>query len=126
MVNWVREINPEPQLDIHPKDAKVRDIEDGEYVRVHNDRGEMIVKAKYNEAFQPGLVNTDQGWWSRDYVEGHHNDLTHNETSEVGQTMAFYDVRVEVEPAPDDIETDKYEAGNPRGAGAEAPRTGGD
>jgi len=61
MLNWVREINPEPQLDIHPKDAKARDIDDGEYVRVYNDRGEMVVKAKYNDAFQPGLVNTDQG-----------------------------------------------------------------
>jgi molybdopterin-containing oxidoreductase family molybdopterin binding subunit len=126
MLNWVREINPEPQLDIHPKDAKARDIDDGEYVRVYNDRGEMVVKAKYNDAFQPGLVNTDQGWWSRDFVEGHLQDLTHNEVSEVGQTMAFYDVRVAVEPAPDDIDTDKYESDNPRGAGAEAARTGGD
>lgn len=126
MLNWVREVNPEPQLDIHPADAKARGIEDGEYVRVHNDRGEMVVKAKYNEAFQPGLVNTDQGWWSRDYLRGHHNDLTHNEVSDVGQTMAFYDVRVEVEPAPDDLDTETYDADNPRGAGADAPRAGGD
>ncbi|MFT8046888.1 molybdopterin dinucleotide binding domain-containing protein, partial [Salmonella enterica subsp. enterica serovar Enteritidis] len=33
MVKWVREVNPEPQLDIHPSDAKERGIEDGEYVR---------------------------------------------------------------------------------------------
>ncbi|WP_411967739.1 molybdopterin-dependent oxidoreductase [Haloferax sp. YSSS75] len=125
MVNWVREVNPEPQLDIHPRDAKARGIDDGDYVRVYNERGEMVVKAKYNEAFQPGLVNTDQGWWSRDYVRGHHNDLTHNEVSEVGQTMAFYDVRVEVEPAPD-ADAEMYEGNNPRGADAEAPRAGGD
>jgi len=61
MLNWVREINPEPQLDIHPKDAKARDIDDGEYVRVYNDRGEMVVKAKYNDAFQPGLVTPIRG-----------------------------------------------------------------
>ena len=113
MVKWVREVNPEPQLDIHPSDAKERGIEDGEYVRVHNDRGEMVVKAKYNEGFQPGLVNTDQGWWSRDFVKGHLQDLTHNEVSEVGQTMSFYDVRVEVEPAPDDIDTSMYEPDGP-------------
>ena len=126
MVNWSREINPEPQLDIHPRDAKARDIDDGEYVRVYNDRGEMVVKAKYNEAFQPGLVNTDQGWWARDFVKGHLNDLTHNETSEVGRCMAFYDVRVAVEPAPEDVDTSMYTEGNPKGAGAAAPHTGGD
>ena len=108
MVRWTREINPEPQLDIHPQDGAEYGIEDGEYVRVYNDRGEMVVKAKYNEAMQPGLVNTDQGWWNRDFVKGHLNDLCHNEVSEVGRTMSFYDVRVAIEPAPEDIDTSMY------------------
>ncbi|MFO7833133.1 MAG: molybdopterin-dependent oxidoreductase, partial [Halohasta sp.] len=126
MVNWSREINPEPQLDIHPRDAKARGIDDGEYVRVYNDRGEMVVKAKYNEAFQPGLVNTDQGWWARDFVKGHLNDLTHNEVSDVGRCMSFYDVRVAVEPAPEDVDTSMYTEGNPKGTGPAVPHTGGD
>jgi molybdopterin-containing oxidoreductase family molybdopterin binding subunit len=126
MVNWIREVNPEPQLDIHPQDARARGIEDGGYVRVYNDRGEMVVKAKYNEGFQPGLVNTDQGWWSRDFVKGHLNDLTHNETSEIGKTMSFYDVRVAVEPVPDDVDLSKYTANQPTGTSGAAPRGGGD
>ncbi|AFK19896.1 dimethylsulfoxide reductase [Haloferax mediterranei ATCC 33500] len=123
---WIREINPEPQLDIHPKDAEARGIEDDDYVRVHNDRGEMVVKAKLNDAMKPGLVNTDQGWWTRDYVKGHHNDLTHDEVSDVGKTFSFYDVRVEVEPAPDDIDTSKYEGNQPTGADASSAGVGGD
>ncbi|WP_363466761.1 molybdopterin-dependent oxidoreductase [Halogeometricum borinquense] len=115
---WIREINPEPRLDIHPEDAEARGIEDGDYVRVHNDRGEMVVRAKVNEAVKPGLVNTDQGWWTDDYVKGHHNDLTHDEVSDVGKTFAFYDVRVEVEPAAADVDTSKYEQDQPTGAGA--------
>jgi molybdopterin-containing oxidoreductase family molybdopterin binding subunit len=109
MLDWVREINTEPHLDIHPKDAKRRGIADGDYVRVHNDLGEMIVKAKYNDGIQPGLINTDHGWWARDYIRGHHNDLTDAETAEVGRTFAFYDTRVEVESAPADLDTSKYE-----------------
>ena len=104
----VRRFNAEPVLDIHPDDARVRGIEDGDYVRVHNDRGEMVVKAKYNEGFQPGLVNTDQGWWTEDFVEGNLQDLTHLEVNDLAPTFAFYDVRVEVEPAPEDIDTSMY------------------
>jgi anaerobic dimethyl sulfoxide reductase subunit A len=100
MNNWVREIKNEPTLDIHPKTAKERNIDDGEYVRAYNENGEMVVKARYNEGMQPGLTNTDHGWWPRDYVEGHHNDLTDSETAEVGRTFAFYDTRIEVEPEP--------------------------
>ncbi|AHZ23277.1 twin-arginine translocation signal domain-containing protein [Haloferax mediterranei ATCC 33500] len=124
--NWLREINPEPQLDINPKDAKARGIEDSDYVRVHNDRGEMVVKAKLNEAIQPGLVNTDQGWWGSDYVRGHHNDLTHTDVCEVTGNFAFYDVRVEVEPAPDDIDTSKYADNQPTGVNKPVAGAGGD
>jgi anaerobic dimethyl sulfoxide reductase subunit A len=105
---WMRRINPEPTADINPTDAKSRGIEDGDYVRIHNDRGEVVVRAKYNEGYQPGMVNVDQGWWEDDYVRGHHNDLTHTDVSEAIENFAFYDVRVEVEPAPDDIDTSMY------------------
>jgi molybdopterin-containing oxidoreductase family molybdopterin binding subunit len=101
---WLREHDPEPQLDLNPADAAARGIEDGDLVRAYNDRGEMVLRANVSEGIQPGLVNTDQGWWGRDYVAGHHNDLTHAETSDVTKNFAFYDVRVEVEPAPD-VET---------------------
>jgi molybdopterin-containing oxidoreductase family molybdopterin binding subunit len=121
---WLREINPEPQLDINPKDAKRRGIEDGDYVRVFNDRGEMVVRAKVNDAIQPGLVNTDQGWWARDYVRGHHNNLTHTDVSPVTGNFAFYDVRVEVEPA--DVDASKYDEMAPAGAARPGPGEGGD
>lgn len=105
---WLRELDREPRLDINPKDARERGIEDGDYVRVYNERGEMIVRANYMEGYQPGLVNTDQGWWVDDFVAGHHNDLTHTDVSDAIENFAFYDVRVEVEPAPDDIDTSMY------------------
>jgi anaerobic dimethyl sulfoxide reductase subunit A len=105
---WLRRVNHEPMLDIHPKDAKARGIDDGDYVRVYNDRGEVVVKAKYNEGYRPGMVNVNQGWWSDDYVKGHHNNLTHLDVSNAIENFAFYDVRVEVEPAPDDIDTSMY------------------
>ncbi|MDL0124757.1 molybdopterin-dependent oxidoreductase [Halobacterium salinarum] len=113
---WVREINEQPQLDINPKTAKRRGIEDGDYVRVFNDRGQMIVRAKYNDAIRPEIVNTDQGWWERDYIKGHHNNLTHMDICNATGNFAFYDTAVEVEPAPEDLDTSKYTESNPRGS----------
>lgn len=105
---WLRQIEPEPVVDIHPSDAEARDIDDGEYVRVYNDRGEVVVKARYNEGYRPGMVNINQGWWEDDYVRGHHNDLTHTDVSDAIENFAFYDTRVDVEPAPDDVDTSQY------------------
>ncbi|MFC7209839.1 molybdopterin-dependent oxidoreductase [Natronoarchaeum sp. GCM10025321] len=104
----VRQINPEPTLDIHPSDATARGIDDGDYVRVYNDRGEVVVRAQYNEGFQPGLINIDQGWWTEDYIHGNLQDLTHMDVNDLAPTFAFYDVRAEVEPAPADIDTSMY------------------
>ncbi|GAA0729545.1 molybdopterin-containing oxidoreductase family molybdopterin binding subunit [Halorubrum trapanicum] len=123
-VPWLREVNREPQLDIHPKDAEQRDISDGEYVLVHNDRGSMVVRAKYNEGIQPGLVNTDQGWWAEDFVEGHYQDPISAETADVGRTFAFYDCRVEVERAAEEYQSNQYTQDNPRGTAGSA--SGGD
>jgi anaerobic dimethyl sulfoxide reductase subunit A len=100
---WLREQDSKPLLDLNPVDAAARGINDGDLVRVYNDRGEMVLRANVSDGIQPGLVNTDQGWWARDYVAGHHNDLTHAETSDVTKNFAFYDTRVAVKPA-DDLE----------------------
>lgn len=123
---WLREINPEPQLDINPEDAERRGIEDGDYVRVHNDRGEMVVRAKVNDAIQPGLVNTDQGWFTSDYIQGHHNDLTHTDVSDVTGNFAFYDVRVEVEHVPSSLDTSKYDETRMVGSEVAGPGVGDD
>jgi len=104
----LRQIEPEPVVDINPSDAEARGIDDGEYVRIYNDRGEVVVKARYNEGYRPGMVNVNQGWWGDDYVQGHHNDLTHTDVSDAIENFAFYDTRVEVEPAPDDVDTSQY------------------
>ena len=104
----IRKFNPEPVLDIHPSDAESRGIDNGDYVRVYNDRGEVVVKTNYNEGMQPGLINIDQGWWNEDFIRGDLQNLTHDEVNKLAPTFVFYDVRAEVEPAPSDIDTSMY------------------
>ena len=76
-VDWMREIDPEPVLDMNPVDAVKRGIKDWDLVAVYNDRGRMKLKARLTEAVAPGNVNCDHGWWPEQFAEGHYTDLTH-------------------------------------------------
>ena len=46
---------------IHPDDAEVRDISDGDVIMVHNDRGAVLVGAVVTERIVPGALSIDHG-----------------------------------------------------------------
>jgi len=97
-------LDPEPRLEINPEDATPRNIGDGDVVRVFNDRGQAKLKAKLTDRIKPGVVNITQGWWPEQYIEGHHNQLTHDRINPAQQFImepnaALYDVLVEVKKA---------------------------
>lgn len=101
-IPWIRELNPEAALDMNPADAQPRGIQDGDLVRVFNDRGEVRLKAKLHRGVRPGLVNIFQGWSPGDYVAGTHQALTHETINPAQQAVyepnsAFFDALVEVE-----------------------------
>jgi len=76
-VDWMRQITPEPVLDMNPVDAQGRGIKNGDMVEVFNDRGNVKLKARLSEAVMPGVVKTIHGWWPEQYAEGHYSDLLH-------------------------------------------------
>ena len=106
-ISWIRELDTEPVMDINPADAKPRDIEDGDLVRVFNDRGQVKLKARVHQGIRPGTVNVCQGWSPGDYVEGSHQALTHATLNPAQAAVyepnaAFYDTLVEVELAKEE------------------------
>ena len=103
---WVREFNPEPELEINPADAVIRGISQGDRVEVFNDRGRCRVKARVTAGIRPGIVNIKQGFWLKEFEEGSHNHLTHNAINEVQDmnglaNIPYYDVLVEVKSCKD-------------------------
>jgi len=97
-------LDPEPTLQINPADAEPRNIDDGDVVCVFNDRGQVKLRAKLSQRIKPGVVNITQGWWPEHYIEGHHNQLTHDGINPAQQSImepnaALYDVLVEVKKA---------------------------
>ncbi|MFC1858979.1 molybdopterin-dependent oxidoreductase, partial [Thermodesulfobacteriota bacterium] len=59
-VSLLRELMPHAVW-INPVDAQPRGINDGEKVRVFNDRGEMVVTAKVTERIMPGVTHLPYG-----------------------------------------------------------------
>ncbi|UCG82937.1 MAG: molybdopterin-dependent oxidoreductase, partial [Dehalococcoidia bacterium] len=101
---WLRELDAEPRLEIHPVDAKARDIADGDMVTAFNDRGRVKLRCKINEGLRPGVVNINQGWLHSQYAEGTHQALTHGvinpaQTAVFEPNSALYDNLCEVKKA---------------------------
>jgi anaerobic selenocysteine-containing dehydrogenase len=97
---------PEPTLEISPADAQARDIMDGDTVRVFNSRGQVKLRARLSHRIKPGVVDISQGWWPDQYLQGHHNELTHEsvnpvQLSVIGPNAALYDVLVQIEKVTD-------------------------
>jgi anaerobic selenocysteine-containing dehydrogenase len=103
-VDWLRELEPAPVLEINPVDANKRAIRDGDMAVAFNDRGRVQVKAMVHEGIKPGVVNIMQGWWPKHFVEGRHNALTCDAINPAQQAIfeanaAHLDVLVEVRKA---------------------------
>jgi len=81
---------------IHPDDAQARGIVDGESVRVHNDRGQLFLRANVDARVRPGVVVIAQGRWIR-RDGGSVNVLTHDHVTDMGHGAGVFDCLVEVE-----------------------------
>jgi anaerobic selenocysteine-containing dehydrogenase len=96
----LRDTEGEPYLDIHPQDAHVRGILNGDMVRTFNDRGSMIMKARITDKTRAGLVVGLSIWWKKYAGDGKNaNELTSQRLTDMGRAATFYDVLVQVEKA---------------------------
>jgi anaerobic selenocysteine-containing dehydrogenase len=103
-VDWLRELDPEPLVDMNPVDAKKRGIKDGDMVVIFNDRGRAKLKARFHEGMRPGMVTIGEGWQPRHFAEGSYQELTGTITNPaqeavVGSVGQMQGVLVEVRKA---------------------------
>ncbi len=97
-VTSLRDIEGEPLLEISEADAAARGIWSGAVVRVFNDRGSYLCKAKLSARARPGVVNGLGVWWRKMGLNGTNvNQLTSQKLTDLGRGPTFYDCLVEVE-----------------------------
>ena len=101
-VNSLRGMEGEPLIEIHPDDARARQLSDGALVRVFNDRGQYHCIAKVSDRARPGVVIGLGVWWRKLGRRGTNvNELTHQKLTDLGRAPTFYDCAVQVEAVPD-------------------------
>lgn len=92
------ELKSEPTVSITAADASARGIAENDYVRVYNDRGQMVARAHIDEACRSGVLETEHGWWVDQYIDGNRvNSLNATAVDHHWPTLEHFDLLCEVE-----------------------------
>jgi anaerobic selenocysteine-containing dehydrogenase len=77
MIPWLREIRPDPIVEIHPETAGKHGIEEGDWVTIESPRGRVKERAKFNDGIDPRVVVAEHGWWYPEIKDpGHGWDIS--------------------------------------------------
>jgi anaerobic selenocysteine-containing dehydrogenase len=96
-----RRLAGEPTLEMHPTDAAARGIQHDQPVRVFNERGSFLARARVDDVVSPGVVVAPSIWWNKFSTDGcNANSTTSSGLTDMGGGAVFFDNLVQVEPAP--------------------------
>jgi anaerobic selenocysteine-containing dehydrogenase len=85
-------------LEVHPKDAAIRQIAEGDELKVFNQRGRVFITARISNKVQQGVVCMPHGFWPSRFKGGSSaNALTNHLLTDMGRGGAIQEARVEVE-----------------------------
>jgi anaerobic dimethyl sulfoxide reductase subunit A len=105
--DWLQEAFPQ-RMFINPMDAAQRGICDGDLVRVWNERGELVIRARLTQRILPGVVDIPQGaWWSPDEAGLDHGGNINVLTSQRWTPLAFGSTQHTIM-----VETERYTPGS--------------
>jgi anaerobic selenocysteine-containing dehydrogenase len=86
----------EPCAEVDPHDAAALGVAEGTHVRIFNDRGSLVLPAKFTGRVRPGVVAIAWGRWGDTAAV---NMLTSDTLADWGGGVAFYSARVALERA---------------------------
>ena len=100
-VPWLRELHPDPTVEIHPDTAKKENIADGDWVVIESPRGKARQRAKLTKRIHPNVIGAQHAWWFPERKEPDHgwelsniNLLTDNAYEACDPAMGATSVRV--------------------------------
>ena len=71
-VPWLREIRPDPIVEIHPETARKHGLKETDWVWIESPRGRIKEKVKLNDGIDPGVVVAEHGWWFPEIKDAGH------------------------------------------------------
>lgn len=98
-VDLLKEYEPEPVVRMHPAVAKEKGIQEGDEVRVFNDRGYVIMKAVIDGGHPRHILSAPRSFQAEEFIDGHYASLPHIVFNQVCSNQAYNDVAVDIEKA---------------------------
>ncbi len=87
-----------PFVELDPRDAADRGLEDGDCARVWNDRAGVELPVRVSERLRPGVAAIPFGWWRDHHPDGRvANSLTNDTLTDWGGGVAYSDTLVQVQ-----------------------------
>ena len=86
----LRELHPDPIIEINPEDAAQLGVADGQWVEIRNDYGRAKFKAVVSPIVKKGVVQTDHGWW---FPERQADDDARDAILPVGEIVEDHEVQ---------------------------------
>ncbi|MCU0579555.1 MAG: molybdopterin-dependent oxidoreductase [Desulfobacterota bacterium] len=99
-IPWLRELHPDPQVEIHPETAAREGIREGDWVIIESPRGRVRQRAKLFAGLDPRIVAAQHGWWfpekkdpGHGWDESNINILTDNAYESMDPAMGATSIR---------------------------------
>ncbi|MBL6967846.1 MAG: molybdopterin oxidoreductase, partial [Desulfobacteraceae bacterium] len=99
-IPWLRELDRDPVVEIHPETAKIEGIGQGDWVVIESPRGKVRQRAKLSAGIDPRVVSAQHAWWfpekegpGHGWDESNINILTDNSYESCDPAMGATHVR---------------------------------
>jgi anaerobic selenocysteine-containing dehydrogenase len=100
-IPWLRELLPEPLVEIHPETAEKEGIKEGDWVIIESVRGRCLQRAKLTLGIDPRVIGAQHAWWFPEKKSPEHgwkdsniNLLTDNNPATCDPAMGATNLRV--------------------------------
>jgi anaerobic selenocysteine-containing dehydrogenase len=100
-IPWLRELLPEPFVEIHPQTAEREGIKEGDWVIIESARGRCLQRAKLTLGIDPRVIGAQHAWWFPEKKSPEHgwrhsniNLLTDNHPGTCDPAMGATNLRV--------------------------------
>lgn len=99
-IPWLRDLHPDPIVEIHPQTAAKHGIKYGDWVFIENHRGRIKQKVRLSIGIDHRVVAIEHGWWSPEIKDPGHgwnisnsNILTNNDLRQCDPAMGSNNLR---------------------------------
>ena len=99
-VPWLRELHPDPMVELHPDMAAKEGIQEGDWVIIESLRGKVRQRAKLFAGMHPRVVSAQHAWWfpekkdpGHGWDESNINILTDNAYETMDPAMGASSIR---------------------------------